>query len=96
MKRILYFLSAVLLYSCGTTTETLSVLEIKGCTDKNAINYNPNANKNDGTCKYDKVITDYNISVNDLMSLKKGMTKNEVFFTFAIPLTPHIIQIICK
>ena len=81
MKRILYFLLVILFASCTTTqtiTETVSVLGIKGCTDKNAVNFNSNANKDDGTCKYDKVITDYNISVNDLMNLKKGMTKDEV------------------
>ena len=92
MKKILFFLSVVLLYSCGTTTETISVTEINGCTDKNAVNFNPNANKNDGTCKYDKVITDYNISVNDLMSLKKGMTKNEVLVITSFSHMKYIIM----
>ena len=40
MKRILYFFTVILFYSCGGTTET-TVLEIKGCTDKNLVNYNP-------------------------------------------------------
>ena len=40
------------------------------------MNFDPDANKNDGTCKYDKVITDYNISVKDLMSLNKRYDQN--------------------
>jgi hypothetical protein len=85
MKRILYLLFIVLIFgSCETpiqlekTLVVKEVEEVKGCKDKNATNYNAKATMSDGSCKYDKVITDYNISVNNLMSLEKGMTKGEV------------------
>ena len=87
MKNFLYLLLIVFLSSCATTqvvketpadvAEEIS-LEILGCTNKNAVNYSSNATKDNGSCKFDKIITDYNISVNDLMRLKKGMTKGEV------------------
>jgi hypothetical protein len=78
MKKILYLLVVLIITSCGTTQVVSVVEEVKGCKDKNATNYNSQATVNDGSCKYDKVVTDYNISVNDLMTLEKGMTKSEV------------------
>ena len=78
MKKILYLLVVLIITSCGTTKVVPVVEEVKGCQDKNATNYNAQATVNDGSCKYDKVVTDYNISVNDLMTLEKGMTKSEV------------------
>ena len=36
-----------------TTTKKTTVKTVKGCTDKDAINYNSKANKNDGSCKYE-------------------------------------------
>jgi acetyl esterase/lipase len=43
MKILVIFLFAFLLYSCSK----------KGCTDVNALNYDSNAQKNDGSCEYD-------------------------------------------
>ena len=62
---------------------------IYGCTDRNAINYNSNANKDDGTCKYyvygctDKSALNYNIKANKddgscryLIKEESNITKN--------------------
>ena len=53
-----------------TCTCTPGVNDVYGCTDKNAINYNSNANRNDGSCIYyvsgctDKTAINYNSNAN--------------------------------
>lgn len=46
-------ISAPIVYTCIVTNTYISSAQtIKGCTDPNAINYNPSANLDNGTCKY--------------------------------------------
>ena len=41
-----------LIWDAATATEPVPPNDVYGCTDPNAINYNPNATINDGTCEY--------------------------------------------
>lgn len=41
---------SVFMFSCGTDEEPVEA-DVLGCTDPNSINYNPDANKDDGSCK---------------------------------------------
>ena len=43
MRFYLFIVTAILLFSCNKE---------EGCTDCNALNFNPNADKNDNTCLY--------------------------------------------
>lgn len=52
--------------SCTCTPST-----VKGCTDRNAKNYNPNANSNDGSCEYYKTGCTNENSVNYDASAEK-------------------------
>ena len=50
----------------------------KGCTDRQAVNFNISAKLDDGSCRYDEVVTDYFCAVRDMASVRIGMTKLEV------------------
>ncbi len=50
MKKFFLFLAI--------STTVLSACKKEGCTDKNALNYNDKAKKNDGSCLYEQSITD--------------------------------------
>ena len=64
MMRLIYF--NIILLSASLTTITDSTAQVSGCTDRLAVNYNPAAIKNDGSCVYSEtsVLPDatYNIS----------------------------------
>lgn len=59
------------------STESLAPA-VNGCTDPLAGNYNPRATKDNGTCTYDNVQTDFFCKHQDLARLELGMTKNTV------------------
>lgn len=50
MRTILNLFFLIMLTACSSSTEEL---EVSGCTDITAINYNPNATLDDGSCQYD-------------------------------------------
>lgn len=50
----------------------------KGCMDKKAVNFSISAEVDDGSCRYDEVVTDYFCSVRDLAQVRIGMDKVEV------------------
>lgn len=72
---------ALLLAGC---TSTQPVVEApppppkKGCTDRAAVNFSIGAQVDDGSCRYDEVVTDYFCSVRDMAAVRIGMTKLEV------------------
>ena len=50
MKKLIYLLMAVsLVFTACKKEEQI----IEGCTDVTAINFNPNAEENDGSCEYE-------------------------------------------
>jgi len=51
---------------------------VKGCTDREAVNYKAKATKNDGSCRYNKKIITSFVSVSGITKLAKGLTKDEV------------------
>ena len=66
--------------SCCTYKKTTPELvkKVYGCTDAVADNFNPDANEDNGSCKYTEVILKPYTSVGAVASLLKGMTKSEV------------------
>ena len=66
----------MLLSACKMTSITSE--DRFGCTDADAANYESWANKDDGSCVYNTVVTDVFCTVSDLAELTMGMTKNEV------------------
>jgi len=56
IKRLFYlnilFTVAFTLFSCGDDDDGTAPGPILGCTDSEAINYNPNATESDGSCEY--------------------------------------------
>lgn len=51
---------------------------VPGCTDREAANYNPRANRDNGTCRYDQVQADFFCTHQDLARLTLGMSKTAV------------------
>ena len=49
MKKI-FILSALLIFACSSDSNDNA--DITGCTDPNAVNYNPSATQSDGSCQY--------------------------------------------
>jgi hypothetical protein len=60
-------------YSCCTYPAV-----VLGCMDKEAINYQKSATKDNGNCTYDKKIIKTFVSVSALAKLQKGLTKDQV------------------
>lgn len=52
LKKILETAASNTTYSSTVPDEIKSRTPIRGCTDINALNYNPDAEENDGTCRY--------------------------------------------
>ncbi len=56
IKRVIYRIYKIaiffVLFSCGSDDDTTSPEVIIGCTDTEAINYNPNATEDNGSCEY--------------------------------------------
>lgn len=60
MKKIFIFfltLLSISIIACNTDDDTPNPVaeEVLGCDDSNALNYNSNVDKNDGSCTYSKV-----------------------------------------
>ena len=53
---LITLISVILCISCGDDSGSSPATSIPGCTDENALNYNPNATVDDGSCEYDTVI----------------------------------------
>ena len=51
---------------------------VKGCTDSKAVNFNSYAELDDGSCRYDDVVTDYFCSIDAISSVRIGMSKTQV------------------
>lgn len=49
MKKLI-LLSALLILGCSSNSDDSA--DITGCTDPNAVNYNPSATQSDGSCQY--------------------------------------------
>ena len=67
-----------MLLSACATTEQVGETFVEGCTDTNASNYYADAVSDDGSCKYDEVVSDYFCTINDLAQLTIGMSKHDV------------------
>lgn len=52
MKKIIYLFTALLIVSCSTDDSDSTPDPIQGCTDPQAVNYNPDADINDNSCLY--------------------------------------------
>ena len=52
MKKIIYLFTALLIVSCSTDDSGSTPDPIQGCTDPQAVNYNPDADINDNSCLY--------------------------------------------
>lgn len=50
----------------------------KGCMDRTAVNFNLGAKIDDGSCRYDEVVTDYFCSIREMATVRIGMNKLEV------------------
>lgn len=69
-------LSVAVLTGCSSGAPT--VVSRPGCTDPNAENYNAMANKDDGSCEYNEVVSDVFCTIADVAALRIGMTKQQV------------------
>ena len=57
MKKIAFLLFlAFVAFGCSNNDDSPQP-EVLGCTDPNSLNYNPDANTDDGTCAYEKTVT---------------------------------------
>lgn len=73
---------------CNTTQPTVQTPQTptvekpqppkKGCTDRSAANFDLYAKTDDGSCRYDEVVTDYFCSIREMATVRIGMTKLEV------------------
>ena len=55
-KRVRFFLPAIILVLCFCMKAVPAFAQVRGCTDPAALNYNPSATVNDGSCTYPKTI----------------------------------------
>ena len=58
------------MFQFGTPSPAAAPSAQKGCTDRQAVNFNISAQIDDGSCRYDEVVTDYFCSVRDMASVR--------------------------
>ena len=77
-KYLSLFTICILLLSACSTTEQVVQVVVRGCTDTIATNYSSDAEQDDGSCRYDEVVSEYFCTINDLAQLTVGMSKHDV------------------